>query len=131
MADVKLDTVLAMPFLIINNTDVNFQAQNLQWRSYTTGDVLPTTRPVELIGKKEFVAVALDLKQKTFVVYVAILSIDLSDKVHPLRKVQIAYLKADEAPTEVPSKYADFADVFLPKLAAKLLELKICNHAIK
>ena len=50
---------------------------------------------------------------------------------HPLRKAQIAYLKADEAPTKVPSKYADFADVFSPKLAAELSEHEISNHAIK
>ena len=33
------------------------------------------------------------------------------------KKAQVAYLKADKAPTKVPSKYADFADVFFPKLA--------------
>ncbi len=38
----------------------------------------------------------------------------------------------DEAPTKVPSKYADFADVFSPKLAAKLLEYTgINNHTIE
>ena len=29
-----------MPFLTMSNADVDFQAQNLQWRSYTTGDAL-------------------------------------------------------------------------------------------
>ncbi len=56
----------------------------------------------------------------------------MGDKVHPSRRVQIAHLKADEAPTEVPSEYADFADVFSPKLAAELPEHNgINNHAIK
>ncbi len=41
---------------------------------------------------------------------------------HPSRRAQIAYLKADEVPTKVPSEYVDFIDVFLPKLAAELLE---------
>ncbi len=51
---------------------------------------------------------------------------------HPSRKAQIAHLKADEAPTEVPSKYADFADVFSPKLAAELPEhTGINDHAIE
>ncbi len=51
---------------------------------------------------------------------------------HPSRRAQIAHLKADEAPTKVLSKYADFADVFSPKLAAKLPEhIGINNHAIK
>ena len=41
---------------------------------------------------------------------------------HLSKRAQIAYLKADEAFTKVSSKYADFADVFLLKLVAKLLK---------
>ncbi len=44
LVDVKPNIVLGMPFLTMSNADVNFQAQDLQWRSYTTGDVLSTTR---------------------------------------------------------------------------------------
>ena len=44
----------------------------------------------------------------------------------------MAYLKADEAPTKVFSKYADLANVFLPKLAAKFsIHTEINNHAIE
>ncbi len=51
---------------------------------------------------------------------------------YPLRRAQIAYLKADEVLTKVPSEYADFTDVFSPKLAAKLSEQTgINNHAIE
>ncbi len=61
LADVSPNIVLGMPFLTMSNADVDFQARDLQWRSYTTGEVLPTTREVGLIGKKEFAAAALDL----------------------------------------------------------------------
>ncbi len=45
---------------------------------------------------------------------------------------QIVYLKADKAFFKVPSEYADFVDVFSPKLAAKLPEhTGINNHAIE
>ena len=48
------------------------------------------------------------------------------------RKAQIAYLKADEAPTKVLNKYTDFADIFLPKLAAELSKHPgINNYAIE
>ncbi len=51
---------------------------------------------------------------------------------YPLKKAQIAHLKADEVPTKVPSKYADFIDVFSPKLAAKLLKYtEINDYAMK
>ena len=48
------------------------------------------------------------------------------------KKAQIVHLKTDEASTKVPSKYANFADVFLLKLAIKFLEHpRINNHAIE
>ena len=51
---------------------------------------------------------------------------------HPSKKVQVAYLKADEAPTKVLSKYVDFVDVFSPKLAAELSKhTEINDHAIE
>ncbi len=132
LANVSPDIVLEMLFLTMRNADVDFQARDLQWRSYTIEEVLPTTRRVELIGKKEFVAAALDPEHDAFVVHVAALSIDSGDEVHPSRRAQIAHLKANEASTEVPSEYADFADVFSPKLAAELPEhTKINDHAIE
>ncbi len=51
---------------------------------------------------------------------------------HHLKKAQIAHLKAAETPTKVPSKYANFGDVFSLKLAAELPEhTGINDHAIK
>lgn len=65
-------------------------------------------------------------------IYVVVLSLDSGDEMHLLRKTQIAHLKADKVPTKVSSKYADFADFFLPKLAAELLEhTRINNYAIE
>ncbi len=132
LANVKPEIVLGMLFLTMSNADVDFQARNLQWRSYTTGDILPTTRRVELIEKKEFAAAALNPEHEAFVVHIAALSIDPGDEVHPLRRAQIVHLKADEAPTKVLSKYADFADVFSTKLAIELpMHMGINDHAIK
>ena len=51
---------------------------------------------------------------------------------HLLKKAQIAHLKVNKASTKVFSKYADFADVFLPKLAAELLKhIRINDYTIK
>ncbi len=50
---------------------------------------------------------------------------------HTSTKAQIAHLKADNTFTKVPSEYADLADVFSPRLAAKFPELPVINdHAI-
>ncbi len=132
LADVRPDIVLEMPFLTMSNTDVDFQARDLQWRSCTTEKVLPTTRRVELIRKKEFAAAALDPEQEAFIVHVDALSVDSGDEVQSLQKAQIGHLKADEALIEVLCEYIDFADVFLPKLVAELPEhTRINDHAIK
>ncbi len=51
---------------------------------------------------------------------------------HSSKRVQIIDLKVDKAPTKVLSEYANFADVFSPKLAIELLEhTRIDDHAIE
>ena len=72
------------------------------------------------------------MEYKIFIVYVVVLSINLGNKVYPLKKAQIAHPKADEAYTKVFNKYVDFADIFSPKLAIELSKhIKINNNAIK
>ena len=63
--------------------------------------------------------------------YVAALNVDLGDEIYPLKRAQIVYPKADQALIKVPSKYADFADVFSPKLAKEFSEYEISDHVIK
>lgn len=85
-----------------------------------------------MIEKKEFAATALDPEYKVFIVYVAALSINSDDEVHPSRRALIAHLKADEALIKILSEYTELADVFLPKLAAELPKhMRINDHAIK
>ncbi len=72
------------------------------------------------------------MEYKTFIVYIAVLSIDLDDEMHPSKKAQIAYLKADKTPIKVLSRYADFANIFSSKLVVELLEyMGINNHTIE
>ncbi len=86
LADVKPDVVFRMFFLTMSNIDINFEAWDLQWRSYITENVLLTTKRVELIGKKEFAVAAYNLEHKVFVVHVAAFSIDSNDKVYPSKR---------------------------------------------
>ena len=88
LANINLDIVLEMRFLIINNADIDFQAQNLQSRSYITKDVLLTTRQIELISKKEFAPAGLEPKYNPFIVYVAAFNIDLDNEVYFLRRAE-------------------------------------------
>ncbi len=91
-----------------------------------------TIRQVELIGKNEFAVVAIDPEHEAFMVHVAAFGVNLGDEVHPSRRAQIAHLKADEAPSKVPSEYANFADIFSLKLATELSEYTgINDYAIE
>ena len=117
VANVSLEVVLGMPFLTLSGADVDFLGRELRWRTYTTKEVLPTTRRIELVGKKEFAAAALDSEHETYIVHVASPG-SLPLNVHPSRRPQISGLIAEEAPTKVPAKYLDFADVFSPDLAS-------------
>ena len=86
------------------------------------------------MGKKEFVATALDPEHKTYVVHVASLSSNplASFDVHSSQKPQISGLIAEETPTKVPAEYLDFADVFSLDLAFELPEhTGINDHAIE
>ena len=110
-----------MSFLTLSNADVDFSDRELRWRIYTTKEVLLTTRRVELVGKKEFVAVVLDLKYETYVVHIASLSStplasirSISLDVHPFRRPHISGLIVKKAFTKVFNKFSDFVDVFSP-----------------
>ena len=133
LAETSMKVVLRMPFLTFSNADIQFAAKELTWRSYTTAEALPTTKRVELIDKKEFAKAALDEESETFVVHVAALEAPLAGMaIHPSRAAQISALIQDEAPTEVPPEYADYADVFSFDLAMELPEnTGINEHAIE
>ena len=137
VANVSPEVVLGMPFLTLSGADVDFSGRELRWKTYTAEEALPTTRRVELVGKKEFAAATLDPESETFVVHVASLSSDLLPSssplnVHPSRRPQISGLIIEEAPTMVPAEYSDFVDVFSPDLASELPEhTGINDHAIE
>ena len=134
MANVSPEVVFEMPFLTLSGEDVDYSGRELRWRIYTTEEVLPTTRRVELVGKKEFAAAALDPEHETYVVDVASLSSTplTSFNVHPCRRPQVSGLIVEKATTKVLAEYSDFADVFSPDLASKLPEhTGINDHVIE
>ena len=139
VANISLEVVLEMPFLTLGSVDVDFLVWKLCWRIYTIKEAFPTPRHVELVDKKEFAAVALDLESETFIVHVTSLSSDalsssspLNFDVHPFCRPQVSSLIGEKAPTKVFAEYLDFADVFSPDLAFKLPEYTgINDHAIE
>ena len=137
MANVSPKVVLGMPFLTLSDVDVDFLGPELCWRTYTIKKVLPTTRRIKLVGKKEFTAIALDLEYEIYVVDIGSVSSDISPNssllnIYSSWRPQIFGLITKEALTKVPAKYSGFADIFSLDLAFKLLEhTEINDHNIE
>ena len=53
VANVSPEVVLGILFLTLSGADIDFLNWEFRWRTYTTKKALPTTRRVELVGKKE------------------------------------------------------------------------------
>ena len=137
VANISPEVVFEMLFFTLSGVDIDFLGWEIRWRTYTTKKFLPTTRCIELVGKKEFAAAMLDPEHKIYLVYVGLvsfivlLSSSLLD-VHLFRRPQIAGLIAKKAFTKVPIKYLDFVDIFSLDLASELFEHTwIKNHAIE
>lgn len=95
---------------------------------YIVVEILSITRQIELIEKNEVAIATFNLENKTFVVYIASLTIS---NVHSFYKAQIALLKANKAFITIFLEYSNFADIFSLELAAKFLKyIRINNHAI-
>lgn len=73
-----MQVVLGIIFLNFSNTNVSFLEQKLTWNFYTATKALFTTKRVEVIGKKKFAKVVLDLNSETFIVHIVALEALLS-----------------------------------------------------
>ena len=79
LANINMEVVLGILFLILSNADIQFTKKELTQKTYTIAETLPTTKQVEFIDKKKFAKEALDAESKTFVIYVAALKVLLSE----------------------------------------------------
>ena len=81
-----MDMVLRMPFLSLNNIDIEFaELRKLTWKLYIAIKALLTTCWIKFINKSEFAAAALDKNSKTFMIYIATLEILITISIHLLR----------------------------------------------
>ena len=139
VANVSLKVILGMSFPTLSDADVDFLSWKLRWRIYTTKEALPTTQSIELVGKKEFTATALDPGHETHVVHVGSVGFavlpsfsPLELDVYPFCRPQVSGLIVEEASIKIPAEYSDFADVFSADLASELLGHNgINDHAIE
>lgn len=84
LAKISMNVALNMPFLTLSNIEINFIDRELKWSLYIITKALPTTKRMELIGKKVFAIAAFDLDDETYVIHIASLTVsNLGLGVHP------------------------------------------------
>ena len=86
-----MEVVLGIPFLDLNNADIQFDIESFTCKYYSTAKTLPTARRVELINKYGYTKAALDENFETFIVHVAALKA-LEPAVHQSRATLLAVL---------------------------------------
>lgn len=79
LTNISRDIILGMFFLTFSNAGVLFVDKKLTWWSYLLVKTLPITKWVQIISRKEFAIVALDLAKEAFIIHIA--SLLLSSKI--------------------------------------------------
>ena len=74
LANIDLDVVLGMFFLTLSRANIWFAKLKFVQETYTAAETLTITRPVEIIDKREFVAIVLNADNKIFALYVVALT---------------------------------------------------------
>ena len=72
VTNTKFEIILRIFFLKLSNINMLFDEKTLIQKIYITNKVLPTIKQIQVINKKNFVIVTLDINNKIFVIYVAI-----------------------------------------------------------
>ena len=129
LANIDLEIVLEMLFIILSKADIRFAERELVWRTYTATKALSTTRRVEIIDKRVFTTAVLNADEETFIGHVAVLAELINIPINPLRQAQVTALMGKE--TGILTKYSDFSNVFSSDSAAELPEYnRIYDHSI-
>lgn len=77
LADISMEVVLDMFFLILSNANIQFAKKKFTWRFYTIAKVLSTIKRIKLIKKKKFAKATLDENFKTFMMHIVVLKTSL------------------------------------------------------
>lgn len=64
-----------MSFFSIFDANIRFIEKELEWRRYTTTKALLTKKKAKLVNCKEFAIVALDSKDKAFIIHKVLLKV--------------------------------------------------------
>lgn len=92
---------------------------------------MSTIQKVEFINKKEIIATILNKNTKIFIIYIIALSV-LVIQVYSFCQAQIILLLAEKTIIKIPSKWLNYANIFLFNFAIELFKNTYINkYAMK
>ena len=118
LANISMERVFKMRFLIFGNTNILFADQELIWRTYIIKKALPTTWLIEFIDKKNFASSALNANIKAFVVHLAFFTLKITSYLVQKAKTALLLIKK----ITILEEYLGFADVSSNESAQVLSE---------
>lgn len=95
---------------------------------FTTAEALPTTKRIELIKEKKFVATTLSSNEKTFIVHIAALNFNSNLKIDLFCRAQLAFLLTDNTPIVIFLNTVTLSPFFFLKFAVKFPEYTGINN---
>ena len=87
VANISRERVFEMLFFTLSDANIDFFDRQLRWKTYTTEEILLTTKHIELMGKKEFAVAVLDPKYETYMVYIESINSIASPYFSPLSSI--------------------------------------------
>lgn len=73
VTDINIKVILNIIILYIFNINIRFAKKELKWKKYIITEILFIKKQIKLINQKVFISIALDLKEKVFIIYMTIL----------------------------------------------------------
>lgn len=77
-----MNVVLRIIFLALNNVDIQFNIKKLIRKTYTITKISLITSQVELIDKKKYIKVVLNVNLETFVMHISALVVIKRSIIH-------------------------------------------------
>lgn len=111
-----MSDALDMPFSILSNMKINFANQKLNCSLFLITQTLPTTKQVELIESKKFIAVVLNPNNERSMIYVVVFN--YNPDIYRSCKAWLASLLADDVFIAISFKYVNFVDILFSQFTA-------------
>lgn len=92
LIDINMYIIYKIFVFIINIVEIKFNNEELRWRLYININTFFTIKRADLVGKKEFTTIVLDVNDKIFIIYVTCFA-NSNYNIYPFCKALMYFFK--------------------------------------